>query len=365
NLSSPNIYWIHADGMLSFNAVAKYFNDNQEKFLNELEQRGFEINKGAAFEAHHSTTNAIPALMNPYSYDNWIRNEFLKPSEELNNYAFDLLRMNNELQYAFQAKSYDINVTGPYKFYYPIRGGKFWLTAVTKGDILSLEDLDDNVFLEADNFRNIYFGTILKEILKRIKFSDQTYKAFISPDKRQEILVNAWDLDNRVWDFVDALYDILYGKYPEPRLTIIHDLTPHVAFNHAKDGSHADVPFSKYNKHRPLDYYPQHVWSAKVLINIIDLILEQDPDAVIIIQSDHGIHANSEQDFKQAFGDKFNSNTTKELWNSTMSAIRVPDKFKTGEEHYALNNPLNITRYLVNNFVGANNYEYLSPNAEF
>ncbi|MBR0221695.1 MAG: hypothetical protein IJQ63_07985, partial [Synergistaceae bacterium] len=47
NLSSPNIYWIHADGMLSFNAVAKYFNDNQEKFLNELEQRGFEINKGA------------------------------------------------------------------------------------------------------------------------------------------------------------------------------------------------------------------------------------------------------------------------------------------------------------------------------
>ncbi|MBQ9582101.1 MAG: hypothetical protein IJR21_07005, partial [Synergistaceae bacterium] len=72
-----------------------------------------------------------------------------------------------------------------------------------------------------------------------------------------------------------------------------------------------------------------------------------------------------EQEFKAAFPDKFNSNTAKELWNSTMSAIRVPDKFKTGEEHYALNNPLNITRYLVNNFVGANNYEYLSPNAEF
>ncbi|MBQ4419010.1 MAG: hypothetical protein II870_05175, partial [Synergistaceae bacterium] len=113
------------------------------------------------------------------------------------------------------------------------------------------------------------------------------------------------------------------------------------------------------------NYHAQHVWSGKVLINMIDLILAKDPDAVIIIQSDHGLHGNNEQEFKAAFPDKFNSNTAKELWNSTMSAIRVPDKFKTGEEHYALNNPLNITRYLVNNFVGANNYEYLSPNAEF
>ena len=41
-----------------------------------------------------------------------------------------------------------------------------------------------------------------------------------------------------------------------------------------------------------------------------------------------------------------------------MSAIYIPDKFKNGDEEY-LNNPLNISRYLVNNYVGNNNYDYL------
>lgn len=44
-----------------------------------------------------------------------------------------------------------------------------------------------------------------------------------------------------------------------------------------------------------------------------------------------------------------------------MSAIRVPEKYQTGEEHYAMENPLNISRYLVNSFVGRN-YEYLPAN---
>ena len=85
------------------------------------------------------------------------------------------------------------------------------------------------------------------------------------------------------------------------------------------------------------------------------MILEVDPDAVIVIQADHGLHGNTEEDFKKAFGPDADPI---ELWNSTMSAIRVPEKFRTGEEHYAMENPLNISRYLVNSFVGRN-YDYL------
>ena len=36
----------------------------------------------------------------------------------------------------------------------------------------------------------------------------------------------------------------------------------------------------------------------------------------------------------------------------------IPDKYKNGDEIY-LNNPLNISRYIVNNYVGKN-YEYIN-----
>ncbi|MBR1602459.1 MAG: hypothetical protein IJ667_03360, partial [Synergistaceae bacterium] len=362
-LRSPNIYWIHPDGMLNFDAVAKYFNDNQEKFLSELKQRGFEINKGANFEAHHHTTCAIPVLMNPFSYENYIRGAISAADniDMLNKYVLKILRVNSELQYAFKAKNYAVNVIGLYSFYYPISAGKFWLTGINKGQILTFDVVDNNSLLETYNFDNPYTRMILEFLLNRFKLSGENYKANIDEDQRRQILLNPWNNDDKNLYFVDALYDILHGNYPEPRLTIIHDLTPHAGYDHKEDGSRTEI----INQNIPQNYLGQHIWSGKVLINVIDMILEQDPDAIIIIQSDHGMHTNLEPEFKAAFPDKFNSNTAKELWNSTMSAIRVPDKFKTGEEHYALNNPLNITRYLVNNFVGANNYEYLSPNAEF
>ena len=40
-----------------------------------------------------------------------------------------------------------------------------------------------------------------------------------------------------------------------------------------------------------------------------------------------------------------------------MNAVYIPEKYQNGDEKY-LSNPLNISRYLVNNFVG-DNYTYL------
>ena len=176
----------------------------------------------------------------------------------------------------------------------------------------------------------------------------------IDDEKLNEIFIKGYDASDPFLDFAGALYDVLNGNYKKPSLNIVHVLTPHHPYIHDVDGN---IVTQKYNKN-PLDYYPQHVWSAKILINVIDMILEKDPGAIIIIQSDHGLHGNTEEDFKSAFSEKADK---LELWNYTMSAIRVPPEFHTGEEHYALETPLNITRYLINNFVGRN-YEYLNEN---
>jgi len=51
----PNIYWFHCDGMLGFDSMSRFFGDGQEGFVRELEERGFYINREAAFWANHST----------------------------------------------------------------------------------------------------------------------------------------------------------------------------------------------------------------------------------------------------------------------------------------------------------------------
>ena len=350
NTKAPNIYWIHPDGMLGINAVKKYFGEDQKEFLDALRSRGFTLNTNANFEARHSTSYAVPILMNPYSYDEWISKVITPIDKPINSYDFTYLRMNSELQYALRTKNYALNMVGVYGYYYPVKGGKLWLLGLPRKNILSFDDVHDSWFMEGFLFRNAYIQCMLYFISSHVS-KTQLYQKHIDSEKLQEIFMKGWDSSQSSLDFVAALYDILHGDYPEPRLTIIHDPMPHNPYLYASDGEKIRTGNSK----NPLDYYPQHVWSAKVVIYVLDMILETDPDAVIVIQADHGLHGNTEEDFKKAFGEEADK---KELWNCVMSAIRVPDKFKTGEEHYAMETPLNLTRYLVNNFVGKN-YEYV------
>ena len=112
------------------------------------------------------------------------------------------------------------------------------------------------------------------------------------------------------------------------------------------------------NSANVLDYAPQHRYMCKIILKTIEAILAQEKDAVIVLQGDHGLHMNTDEDFKEAFGEEA---IAEEFWDHTISAVRIPEKYRNGEEEYALSNPLNISRYLVNSFVGRN-YEYLPPN---
>ncbi len=350
NSKSPNIYWIHPDGMLGVDAVKKYFGEDQKEFLAELKERGFEINPSANFEARHLTAIAVPVLMNPCAYDNWLHNEILLAlnSKHKDDYQYQFLRTHNEFQYALAAKNYAINIIAPLYVYYPVHGGQIWLTNLDS--IFSYEDINSNWVIDALNFSNPYIQQFIKFILSRSNFKGKNYQVKIPKEKLEKIFMKGYDATAPI-GFAGGLYDTLYGNYSIPKLTIIHDVTVHYPFIHSENGS----LIHKSDNINPLDYYSQHVYAGKVLISIIDMILGKDPEAVIVIQADHGLHANTEEELKAVFG---NDTDPREIWNSTMSALRVPPEYKTGEEHYALETPLNMTRYLVNSFVGKN-YEYL------
>ena len=370
--ASPNVYWIHADGMLGMDAFEKYFKDPQSEFYEALSERGFEVNKSARFEAAHATGFAISVLTNPYAYDNYLNqltetHEAAMAAYKDHGYwnALSEICQNSELMSAFAEKGYAVylDVGESLVYYPPIKNSAsfFSSTRVVAYDLVESSAYKRMIIhSELTPLLNLSFyfsvpATLKERFFPEEKFENQApYHTQMSDEQLQQALLEGWtDLNGPRYQ-MEALYEVLHGDYSAPRLTVIHDFTAHFPFYYNENG---EISQGLKNMDLP-DYYPQHMYCAKVLLNMIDMILEADPDAVIVIQADHGLHGNVEEDFQAAFGEDADA---LELWNSTMSTIRVPEIYRTGEEHYATENPLNISRYLVNSFVGKN-YEYLPPN---
>lgn len=88
---------------------------------------------------------------------------------------------------------------------------------------------------------------------------------------------------------------------------------------------------------------------------MLDYIHKIDENAIIVVQADHGIHTFDDEFLVKKL--KINNKELLEIRNSVMNAVYVPKRYISGDEK-VLRNPLNITRYIVNNFVG-DNYEYI------
>lgn len=102
--------------------------------------------------------------------------------------------------------------------------------------------------------------------------------------------------------------------------------------------------------HDRLDLYPlAYEYSNEVMFNMIDLILEHNPNAIIVIQADHGMHLHGTQ--RQLLAEGFTEEEVAHIQNSVLSAVRIPEQYGGLDEPL---DPRNITRELVNRFVGEN-----------
>jgi hypothetical protein len=152
--------------------------------------------------------------------------------------------------------------------------------------------------------------------------------------------------------YYDTLMAIM--NYSDPKLLIIHDTKAHDPFRYDEYGKSIKRKEKEYTD--PHNYPPQHYFTAKIVISYIDYILNKDSDAVIVLQSDHGLHHG---DVRRQLLSKYGKSDedVRLMQNQTISAVRIPEKFGVIDQPIE---PLNITRFLVNQYVGGN-YTLLSP----
>lgn len=358
---SPNVYWLHLDGMLGFEVFERYYGDDQAEFKAALTARGFTLNEDALLESNHTTKIAVPSLMCPSYYDEILAPLLVDHETALQKGNYDYVdknqlqyaRLKNETRTAFEQKGYTTQNIGGLNVYYPPVCQRQYVTGDSRGGyLLGVDEAFTSRYLEvieAGELSNLLTklpSPTFFNLVARLSARGLTPFAFTRTP-----LTNTGDFAEipvpREKFMLQAVADA--AGAPGPHFTFIFDLAAHHPFTHNADGSlHGGDPTDIRN------YEAQHRYACKVLLLAVDAILEKDPDAVIVLQADHGLHGQSRTQIEAAFG----AGAEIPIWNQVMSGLRVPEAYRTDDLAYAIADPRNISRYLVNTFVGGN-YEYI------
>jgi hypothetical protein len=407
DLSHPNVYWLHMDAMMGFDAVERYFNDPQTTLKNELAGRGFVINESARLEGGY-TTVAVPALTCPVFYDSYLADEFARVAHLTRNPRQDQLSASItkngfsmiadihpkiEILKAFSDAGYH-NIVN--RGMVRINGMPYGSQLARSEDVETIIDYPNaiitglNIYRETDKAFNIFidfldliteasalsvFKPQIVEIFERKRPVGANTQQFPAYQETVGKYVTGSDSDNEMAFFVRAMkyaasiqtpHFVYFYNYVahchEVNGTVIGEVVYEIpigrAFIFDEDGN-----VYKERLDDPNDvklYLPQHKQAVKQMTAQIDTIIENDPDAVIIVQGDHGINGIGpgrdyfDSDFLYKRG--YNLEDQLNLNLHCFSAVRIPPRYGRLSEPL---DPLDIARYLVNNFVGKGNYDYL------
>jgi hypothetical protein len=374
NVPHPNIYWIHFDGAMSFDNVEQYLGDSQEDIKQEFAGRGFLINGGAYNSSGFaSTVLGVTSLLNPDVYDAtiWQLHEqvFTLPFKERAQ-----MIINYTEQFGGINDIYDLNLT-PELFsaffeagYQPILqfglagGGPF------NSPIYRWYDYRGHPgkYLEISQYADITLRNFLELLSKTSSIVARDWERVLNLIPAEIESLDLQDLPEYLYELNNIQIDSIYEK---EQMRILLDI---FNFNQGNFAKPIIVYFDVDQLHAPYVVeggitgsvlgLPSYHWRHKdMVISIlkeIDMILRYDEDAIIIIQADHGVHLSNEWLTDNGYSLK----EIADINYGTFSAIRIPEKYGGLDKPL---NPMNITRELVNRFVGKGNYELLSDQVPF
>ncbi|MCL1999362.1 MAG: hypothetical protein FWG65_11410 [Turicibacter sp.] len=372
---SPDIYWIWMDGMLGFSAVYEFFGDPQNQLREDLNDRGFVINENATLDAGASVI-AAPILFSPTFYDSYYSRVMREISPLLT----------RELRWPEHSRILQedgVNIAahhGPYmEIFHAFNQAGYTTIAITNSHVEAFTPAIVRKFYNArspifslavnegiggipnffsgseDLFRLLAITTPLSILSLQIEgflttASDYDWVPVTEHTERIERLVEYSSRQNEetrrvLVGFADSV------ETPSPKFTFMSFIYAH---SYLWSILSVEPPTNPLDPFQQNLYMNAHSMAARLMLGVVDFILEENPNAVIVLQADHGIHMIPNQQYLQENFD-FTDEELFKLINSTMSAVRIP------EIYGGLDRPLdprNITRELVNRFVGQN-YELL------
>ncbi len=367
--NGANIYWIHADAMVNFDTVRKFFYYDSKYLKDYLVDNDFYVNDSASLNSLGHTAQALVSLYNPYYYDEYF-SEYIDNMNK-NDYSSLIVsyrdlqdkRINNELFIALKKKDYKIAAItefNQYSSFYADYMFNYYSYQKSNKKELSYFTALDNTLEDVDNFisythiKTLMDTTFLHFFLdnySNLKYENLNYDDIDCGKYKVSCKSDYWK-QRAIMKSIDTINN------EEKKFTFIDFSINHTPWRLDRNGKIVNSAKDGFLTKNFLDNY---IHSNYLLVELIEFIKESDSNAVIVIQADHGFHTVSNTDIydftNKSLDKDYFVEDSDELINSTINAVYVPEEFRNGEEKY-LSEPLNISRYLVNNFVG-NNYRYI------
>lgn len=305
-----NVYYLLFDEYGGDENLETYFGFDNKEFYGALEQRGFSISHSSYNTESCWTDTLVPNLLNlDYVTDDDM------PEKVRRSYLKDPL-----LLQIFTENGYGVNLIN-HRAYLQDRAARE-LTHGQTGDNISEYLFDNSIYCRLP---------IIKDKLERRMFED--YR-----DHYREPLDDA----------LDALRSCAEAAQDGPTLTVSYIQCPHAPFLYNADGSvRTDMASAWYWRDETL-YPGQLQYLNTVILEAIDNIQREDPEAVILLLSDHGARVPLHL-VEQFGGPRFDAEQETPVMQSILCCAYIPGQTVDIEGDTGIN----ATRKVLNAAFGA------------
>jgi len=330
NLPTPNIYWIHLDGVMSMETVERFWGTSQNQLRDMLTNRGFMIYEDARIYSSDTMTS-LAALLSPAFYDNFWGERMAQSNTKFRDarltfLSHELMQVGLTLEGSISPYFEFLSafVTRGYRFYQDFPDNHFYPVIP-----MSFADQTHEHGYTIRPWHRIFAqsGDLATLLTLTTPLSIPPSEAIIAFENRRIARgSNLEYLPRLTWkSFFEAhvysgMWIVTFPQFGHPVSSTIYDAYPYV-----------------------FDYV---MLSA---LNYVDQIIAENPNAVIILQADHGLHSQLTHEHLMSIG--YDHEQILELIHSIFSAVRIPPQYGGLDAPLA---PLNISRELVNRFVGEN-----------
>lgn len=237
--ANSNVYYFIFDEYGGYENLLRYTGYDNTPFYEALEDLGFNVSKSSRGYTV-DTINELPNLVNLAQ----INDSSMSYESRINNLENPLLFQ------IFKSKGYKLNVISDY------------------GAI----PIDDNI--------DYSFKTeMYEDTLENFLIKNTAYYPFLIEQYRNSRIIE-----------VESIFQYMIGSSdisPENLFTFAYVEFPHSPW--VVDEYGKNLPLSeKQNWDNPSTYLGQLKYASKKILDVVEIITEKDPDAIIIIQSDHG-----------------------------------------------------------------------------
>ena len=272
-----NVYLIILDAATSLDIFENIYDvDIKKEFVNKVNARGYKYVENS-IASYNQTELTFASL---FHLDYFITDQSPRYSETKNFYP-QTLRYNYEnllLIKILQKNNYNFYLFGNSRNKCTIKIETCFNKESINSGFIDIEIL--KVF-----FLRTPFIPIFNKVRERIK------RALKIETHKENFISN---------DAIGKFIKITNKKIPRKNFFLIHNYYPHAPFiydpncNEKKD----DEIITEKNAHRSnksLGYYENYLCSLKKTLKIIDYLNDNDPNAVVIIQADHGQYFSEER----------------------------------------------------------------------